>query len=68
MRPQCRIGHGTQRTQRMVLRYSLLRADIAKDIQLLFVLPRISSSYQGVWKQEGFPVHQFTTRGPPAAT
>ena len=35
--PQCLIGHGTQRTQRMVLRNSLLRADIAEDIQLLFV-------------------------------
>jgi hypothetical protein len=34
---QCLIGHGAQRTQWVVLRHSLLRADIAEDIQLLFV-------------------------------
>ena len=31
------IGHGTQRAQWMILRYWLLRANVAEDIQLLLV-------------------------------
>lgn len=34
---QCLIGHGTQRTQRMVLPNSLLGADVAEHVQLLLV-------------------------------
>jgi len=51
------IGHGSQRTQRMVLWNSLLGADNQEHVQLLLVFSGLPSSYQVVlWKQESFLV------------
>jgi len=41
----------------VILRNSLLGADVAEYVQLLLVFPRMPSSYQVVlWKQESFAV------------
>src|SRR5438552_5580971 len=41
------IGHGTQRTQWVVLRNSLLRADVAEHVQLLLVFSAHASFLSG---------------------
>jgi len=54
-----------QDAQRVVLRYALLGAYVAKHIQLLTSFPRMSSSYQlELWMQESLSVPaRFFLRG-----
>src|SRR5580700_636552 len=60
----CFIGHGPQRTQRVVLRNSLLGTDVTEHVQLLLIFPRMPSSYQvGLRKQESFLVLGQLTLG-----